>query len=196
MANLLSIAELAWKQLFPEGSDETKVKKEQFIADSKTEYAYQLWAKILADKREEGQIDIPSYLLSEKELEVTDNVMDLTGLKIMRSLPFEIWLQNVGGINCECRYIKSTINLSQVLCDDDSIGDNDRTYYPVGKKIKFPRGTHSKKLTIIYANNGELVDDQIEVDDAIGGLVRRSLIELYGGKVGKQDETNNSNPEQ
>lgn len=196
MANLLSIAELAWKQLFPEGSDETKVKKEQFIADSKTEYAYQLWVKILADKREEGQIDIPSYLLSEKELEVADNVMDLTGLKIMRSLPFEIWLQNVGGINCECRYIKSTINLSQTLCDDDSIGDNDKTYYPVGKKIKFPRGTHSKKLTIIYANNGELVDDQIEVDDAIGGLVRRSLIELYGGKVGKQDETNNSNPEQ
>jgi hypothetical protein len=192
MANLLSIAELAWKQLFPEGSDETKVDKEQFIADSKTEYSYQLWLKILADKREEGQLDIPSYLLTETELEVVDNVIDLKGLKIMRSIPFEAWLQNVGGIDCKCRYVKTTFNLAQVLCDDDSLDDTDKTYYAVGKKIKFPRGVHKSPLPITYANNGEKVDGMIEVDDAVGGLVRRSLIELYAGKVGKEDKTNNS----
>lgn len=195
MANLLSIAELAWKQLFPGPSDEVKVKKEEFISTAKTEYAFQLWVTILAEKREEGQLEVPSYLLSEKEIDVVNNVMDLTGLKIMRSLPFDIWLQNAGGI-CECRYVKTTFNLSQVLCDDDSLSDSDKIYYAVGKKIKFPRGVHKTPLSITYANNGEAIDGNIEVDDAIGGMVRRSLIELYGGKIGKEDKTNNSNSEQ
>lgn len=192
MADLLSIAELAWRQIFPKGKDENKVLKEQFQADAKSEYAYQIWVKILAEKREEGGIEIPSYLLTEKELEVIDNEMDISGLKIMRSLPSETWLQNVGGFGCKCNYVKSTVNLSQVLCDDDSLDDADRTYYPIGKKIIFPSGTHSDKVKIIYANNGELVDGKIEVDDAIGGIVRRSLIELYIGKVGPEDKTNNS----
>lgn len=195
MANLLSVAELAWKQLFPESSDESKVKKEQFIADSKTEYAYQLWLRILNDKNMEGQIDIPSYLLSEIELDVANDEMDISGLKIMRSLPFEVWLQNVGGINCDCQYVKTTFNLAQTLCDDDSLGDNAKTFYPLGKRIKFPKGVHKNRLPITYANNGENINGMIEVDDAIGGLVRRSLIELYGGKTGKEDKTNNTNPE-
>src|SRR5688572_31688356 len=120
MANLLAVANLAWLQLFPPGTDETKVKKEQFIADSKFLYANAVWLKFMADKREEGTLEVPSFLLSEKEIEVSNNEMDLTGLKIMTGIPFGMWLQNIGGIDCECRYVKSTLNLSQVLCDDDS----------------------------------------------------------------------------
>lgn len=192
MADLLSIAELAWRQLFPNPNDEVKVLKGQFIADSKTEYAYQLWLKILSDKREEGNIEVPSYLLSEIELDVNENEIDVSGLKIMRSLPFEIWLQNIGGLGCQCKYVKSTVNLIQTLCDDDSLDDMAKPFYIVGKKIKFPKGTHKNKLPLIYANNGENIDGKIEVDDAIGGLVRRSLVELYAGKTGKEDKTNNS----
>lgn len=192
MANLNSIAELAFLQLFPSGNDETKVKKEQFLADAKSEYAYQLWLKILADRRENGELEIPSYLLSEIELEVENNQMDVSSLKIMRSLPWETWLQNIGGIECKCRYIKSTINNSQLLCDDDSLNVGDKTYYAVGKKIKFPLGVHSSPLEITYANEGTEIDGNIEVDAAIGAVVRRALIEIYGGKVGKEDKTNNS----
>lgn len=192
MANLLSIAELTWRQLFPNPKDEVKALKGQFISDSKTEYAYQLWLKILESKREDGNIEVPSYLLSEKEIDVEDGVMDLSGLSIMRSLPFEIWLQNIGGINCNCQYVKSNINLSQVLCEDDSLDDTAKPYYAIGKKIKFPKGVHKNKLTIIYANNGEEIDGEIEVDDAVGGIIRRSLLELYAGKIGPEDKTNNS----
>lgn len=192
MASLLSIAELAWLQCFPKGGDETKVTKQEFIATAKTEYAYQLWLKSKADKREEGYYEVPSYLLSEKEIDIIDGVMDLSGLKIMRSLDMEVWLQNVGGMNCECNYMKSTVNHWQLLCDDDSIGDS-KPYYVVGKKIKFPLGAHKKSLPIIYANNGELVDGDIEVDDAIGGVVRRILVDIYLGKQGREDNTNNSN---
>lgn len=196
MADLNSVAELAWKAIFPEGSDETKVKKEQFIADAKLFYANEVWLKIMATKREDGEIEVPSYLLSEKEIDVVNNVMDLSELKILRSLPFEIWLQNLGGLNCECRYVKTTFNLAQVLCDDDSLSDSDKTYYPLGKKIKFPKGVHKTPLSITYANGGENVNGAIEIDDQIAASIRIALTALYLGKVGKEDKTNNSNNEQ
>lgn len=192
MANLLSIAEQVWLQLFPKPTDETKTTKEEVIATAKSEYAFQLWQKLMAEKREEGYFEAPSYLLTEVELEVKDNVIDLTGLKIMRGLPSEIWLQKVGDIDCKCKYIKTTFNLAQVLCNDDSLADTDKPYYAVGKKIKFPRGTHASKLPVTYANSGETVDGRIEVDDIIGGVVRRSLLEIYGGKIGREDKTNNT----
>jgi len=195
MSNLLSIAELAWKQLFPGPSDEVKVKKEEFIATAKTEYAYQLWVKLMAEKREEGSFSVPSYLLSEVELDVVDKVMDISSLKIMRSIPWETWLVAIGDLDCTCTYVKSTINLAQVLCDDDSLDDADKTYYVVGKKIKFPLGVHKTPLEITYANSGENIDGNIEVEDSIAGIVRRTLIEIYGGKIGVTDKTNNSNPE-
>lgn len=195
MADLKSVAELVWRQLFPDPTVRTKVKKGEVLASAKVEYAYQLWLKLMADKREDGYIDAPSYLLTEKELDVANDEMDISSLKIMRGLPWEIWLQNIGGVNCDCKYVKSTLNLAQVLCDDDSLGDSDKTYYVVGKKIKFPRGTHAKKLPITYANNGEDIDGKIEVEDTIAGIVRRTLLELYGGKIGSKDVTNNSNPE-
>ena len=84
------------------------------------------------------------------------------------------------------------MNLSKILCDDDSLPDDAFTFYPQGKKIIFPKGTHTTPLSIVYANNGEEIDDTIEVDDAIGGIVRRSLIEIYGGKIGKEDTQNDS----
>jgi hypothetical protein len=195
MANLNTIAELTWRQLFPNPTDEVKVKKEQFMEDAKTEYALQMWLRILEERRNEGHVEVPSYLLSEDELPVENGVMDISELKIMRGLPWETWLQNVGGVSCKCRYIKSTLNDSQLMCDDDSLNDGDKTYYVVGKKIKFPQGVHATPLPIIYANNGENVDGDTEVDDSIAGLVRRALVELYGGKVGAADKTNNSNPE-
>lgn len=193
MANLLSIAELAWKQLFPNPSDEVKTKKEEFISTAKTEYSYQLWLKLMAEKREEGAFSVPSYLLSETELEVKDNVMDISGLKIMRSIPWETWLSNIGGIDCRCKYVKSTLNLVQTLCDDDSLDDADKIYFVVGKKIMFPRGVHKSPLPIIYANSGENINGNIEVEDSLAGIVRRTLIEIYGGKVGVEDKTNNTN---
>lgn len=194
--NLLESCELAWRQLFPDGSDETKIKKEEFIATGRGEYAYQLWLKMMAEKREEGAFSVPSYLLSEAELEiVANNIMDISGLKIMRSIPWETWLVAIGEIDCKCKYVKSTLNLAQVLCDDDSLDDNDKTYYVVGKKIKFPRGVHKSPLQITYANSGENIDGNIEVEDSLAGIVRRTLIEIYGGKIGVTDKTNNTNPE-
>lgn len=195
MANLLSIAEQAWKQLFPEGTSNSAITKEEFVATAKSEYAFQLWRKIKEDRREYGFRDIPSYLLSEVTLDVKDNEIDISGLKIMRSIDQELWLQNVSGdLTCGCKYIKTTLSMYKTLCDDDSIGDA-YLYYPLGKTIKLPIGSHSDKLNVTYANNGQEIDEKvIEVDDAIGGIVRRTLIEIYAGKVGQKDDTNNGTP--
>lgn len=192
MSNLLEEAELAWKQLFPEGSGRPPVPKEDFIQTAKTEAAWQMWRLSKEEAAQEGVFNIPSYLLSEVELPVENNEMDISELKILRSFSDDSWLQNIGGVDCECVYVKSSINMSQLMCDDDSLGSA-KPYYVVGSKVKFPKGVHNKKLLVVYANSGEKINGRIEIDGAIAKLVRDYLIDLYGGKVGKEDVTNNSN---
>lgn len=194
MANLLEVCELSWRQMFPNPGDETSIAKEEFIATGKYEFAYFTWLAFLNEKDKEGFAEVPSYLLTEKEIDVVDNEMDISDLKTFKSLPQEIWLQNVGGLNCQCKYVKSTVNLSQLLCDDDSLDDSARTYYIIGKKIKFPKGVHKSPLSIMYANMGETVSGYIEVDEGIASLIRDKLNAIYLGKVAPVDVTNNSNP--
>jgi hypothetical protein len=184
---------LAWRQLFPNPNDETAISKEEFITTAKSEYALQIWIQAKQEKREEGFYNVPSNLLTEITLPVKDNFVDISGLDILRGLPSEIWLQNVGGIGSKCVYVKSTVNTSQLLHDDDGLADTDKTFLVIGKKIIFPRGVQGETIPIIYANSGGSVEGDIEIDDAIGGIIRTRLIEIYGGKIGVEDETNNSN---
>lgn len=197
MASLKSIAELTWRQIFPKGSDETKITREEFLATAKTEYAYQFWVKMKADQQEEGELEVPSYLLAEATLTVVNDEADIStltnaGKAIMQGMNSDMWLQNIGGINCTCKYIKTTVNRAQLLCDDDSLPEEVRTYLVIGKKIKFPKGVHTNELPIIYANNGNLVNDDIQVDDIIGAMVRRGLKEIYLGAIGPEDNENDS----
>lgn len=193
MANLLEIAELAWMQLYPHPQTGAAVTKEEFIATAKTEYAYQMLLMIWKEKRDEGYSEVPGYMSVSVDKDVVDGKMDISDLEIFRSLPQEAWLQNIGGIECKCKYVKTTVNLAQLLCDDDSLGDDVKTYLVLSKEIIFPLGVHKSPLTIIYANKGKGVDGRIEVDDAIGGIVRSRLVEIYGGKTGPEDETENEN---
>lgn len=193
LSNLLSIAEQAFLQIFPNAGDETLVTREQFIATAKQMYAYEMLLYYWNERNREGEFVMPSHLLSEVELEVVDNKMDISSLNVFRSLPSDLWLQNIGGLDCKCKYVKSDVNMSQLMCGDDSLGDV-KTYIPLSKKIIFPDGVHANKLTLIYANMGETTDEKVEVDDALGAIVRTRLIELYAGKIGSEDKTNNTNP--
>lgn len=192
MANLKAIAELVWQQLWPRPGDETAVPKDALVSDAKTQYAYQMLLLYWSSRNTEGEFEIPSHLLTEIKMDVVDNEMDISKLKVFRSLPSDIWLQNVGGLNCSCSYVRSSVNMTQLMCGDDSLGDA-KTYIPLSKKIKFPEGVHETPLTIIYANMGEEVDDVIEVDDALGAIVRDKLLDMYAGKVGQENKTNDSN---
>lgn len=193
MTNLQATAELIFNMMYPTPDSETAITKEEVIASAKNIFAYQQLLMAWRDKREDGSFEVPSYLSTESEpLEVKDNSIDISGLDIMRSLPSEIFLQKVGGWDCQCQYIKSTINQTQLLCDDDSIGDA-RTYFLIGDKIRFPRGTHANKLPIIYANSGSGVDNLMPIDEAMATLVMDKLREQYLGKVAPVDVTNNTN---
>lgn len=136
---------------------------------------------------------IPSNLLSTKKIEVKDNIADISKLNVFRGLPNDLWLQNIGGIGSKCKYVKSSVNNAQLLSDDDSLPDNYRTYYPVGNTIVFPQGVHENPVPITFANMGENLDGEIEVDDTLAAIVRSRLIDIYLGKEGREDVTNNSN---
>lgn len=188
MANLLSIAELACRTINP---NPTPSQIAQFVETAKVEYAASLWILAKEEEMLNGFFDIPSSLLTRIEMEVKNNEIDASELKTLNVLSGDRWLADVGGLDCECHYIKSTLNQEKILCDDDSAG-NAKTYYVVGKKIVFPRGTHSKKIPIIYANTGSELDDHMEVDDYAASKVREKLQQLYGNKFPEDKTINNS----
>lgn len=192
--NLKEVADLSWSQIFPMGTVQTAVPKEAFIRTAYASFAYQTLLMAWKEKNDEGYFEVPSYLLTEVEKDVVNNEMDISDLKYFKALPMEVWLQRIGDTMCACKYVKSSVNLSQLLCDDDSLDDASKTYYPLGKKIVFPKGTHKNKLTILYANMGEDINGNIEVDEAVADLVRSRLNELYLGKVPSADVTTNNNP--
>jgi hypothetical protein len=192
MAALKSICEVAYRQVFPNPSDEAAVTVEEFIETGRSEYAYQMLLMYWKERREEGFYDIPSNLLSSIKLDVKDNRADISQLGIFRGFPSDIWLQNVGGIGCKCKYVKTTVNMVQLTGDDDSLPDEARTFLPLGQEIIFPQGVHENPITIVYTNMGENVDGDIEIDDTIAAIVRTRLNEIYLGKIPKEDVTNNS----
>lgn len=191
---LQAVCELSWRQIFPKPSSQTPVTKEEFIATGRAEFAYQILLLAWKERGDEGYFQIPSYLLTEVSKDVVNNEMDISDLKYFKRLPQEVWLQNIGGMGCNCKYVKSDVNLAKLLCDDDSLDDVAKTYFILGTKIKFPKGVHTTPLPIIYANMGDDASGTLEIDDAIAALVRQRLNELYLGKVPPTDITDNNNP--
>lgn len=190
--NINELAELSWQHIFPAGS-KAPIPKESFIRTAYAEFAMQSLLMAWKEKADD-YYEIPYYLLTEVEKDVKNNEIDISDLKVFKSLPMQMWLQNIGGLDCHCQYIKSTLNLTQLLCEDDSLDDAAKTYYAIGKKIVFPKGTHADKLKITYANMGNTIDGSVEVDEAIASLVRDKLDAIYLGKIPPVDTTNQLNP--
>lgn len=197
MANLLEIAELAYNQIFPIPRSKTAIALQEFIATAKYEYAAAMWIYRQEQIATDGSFQMPSDLLTESEpLDVVNNQIDVSKLKYLSSLPGDLWLQNLGGLECECRYVKTTINLAQIFRGDDSMDNNDYPFYVVGKKIKLPKGSHKNKLPIIYANMGTGLNPRlVEVNEYVASKVREKLMQLYGKRL-PVDITNNNNPDQ
>jgi hypothetical protein len=190
MANLLAIAELECRRIFP---NPTPAQIAQFVASAKVEYAAAYWVFSKEEEATTGSFEIPSGLLTEVELDVVNNEIDVSKLKILNSLSHDRWLQDVGGEDCDCRYVKSSLAMEKKLCDDDSLPNGAKPFYVTGKKIKFPKGTHADTLKIVYANMGEGVDPRhIECNEYIASQVRMKLKQLYDNKFPEDKTINGS----
>lgn len=194
MANLLEVANLAFNTVFPIPNEKTANSLEEFIAQAKIQYASSMWIYRQEQIATDGYFQMPSDLLTEIELDVNEKEIDLSKLEYLAALPNDLWLQNVGGINCECKYVKTTYNLAQLLCDDDSMNDSDHLFYILGKKIKFLKEPHKSKLPITYANTGTRLNErEIEVNDYVAEKVGTKLLQIYGKRM-PVDDTNNQTP--
>lgn len=195
MGSLQSYAELAYRQVYPNPNDETPVTLVEFIETAKGEYAYGVWELNRADVYQLGENNIPPTLLSEYELEVKDKVADISKVKAMRSLPNNTWIQQIGSFDCEgCKYLIMDLNKFKLLCDDDSRTPFEKIVVVLGKTLRFPNGTFEEdgKVPMIFANLGTELDEELEIDDAIGAMIRRKLVDMYSKKAA-EDKTNNTN---
>lgn len=189
--DLNQIAQIAYDQVYPNAEQATSVKVEHFIETAKTRYAYEMFLLSKELKRADGEWNIPDTLLREDTLTIENNEADISALKIFKSFEGGLWIAKLGDFSCDCGYTKHTVNLSNILCDDEYHG-NSKPYVPIGKKIKFPFGSHGKTVPIIYASSGEDVEGEIEVDDAIADRVGDYLWKRFTGKL-PEDRTVNSN---
>lgn len=180
MSDLKTIAQIAYDRLFPNANAQTPQKIEHFIEKAKIELAYQMWLISKQEKAADGEWEVPSTLLRIADLDIVDGQADLSGVAIFRSLQNGTWIQSIGGNGCN--YQRRSANLNQILTDDDYDG-NDKPYFEISDKLVFPKGAHGKTVQIIYASNGEDLDENIRVDDAIGGLLLNSLVQFYGQPV-------------
>lgn len=188
--NLLSICQVVYDEVFPNATAQTSVKREHVIETGKGRYAYEMWLQQKNAQNLDGGWDIPSVLLREAELIVANNEADISDLKVFRSFEGDIWM-NISVFDSDCEYSRHSVNMHKILNDDEYLG-NSKPYVIIGKKIKFPKGAHSNKVPIVYASNGEDLDDNIEVDDAIGALVSDYLWKRYTNRL-PEDRSNDSN---
>lgn len=191
MADLKSISQVCYDQLYPNATMQTSIKVEHFIEEAKIRYAWEMFRMSKEVKRAEGEWEVPSALLRQSNLDIIDNEADISDLKIFRSFDGDMWIANIGGIGSDCNYIRMSVNQSQMLLDDEYTG-NGHPYTIIGKTIIFPKGTHKKTVPMIYASNGEDLDDKIEVDDAIGALVSDYIYKKFSGKL-PEDRSADSN---
>lgn len=190
MGNILELAELVWKNLNPNGSAQTATKKEAVISDAIIEYSAAMWIFSKEQAGNDGGFEIPSEMIAMETLPAKDNMVDISSLKIMDSLPNDQGIQFVGDFSCP--YIKSSLNQEHILKNDDSIGLK-KTFYRTGKKLLFPRGTYKDEVSITYAAMGtKEKPNDIQANDYVLSKVRDKLYQLYGLKV-PADHTENSN---
>lgn len=190
MSDLNSIAQINYDVIYPNASAQTSVKVEHFIEEAKSRYAWELFRISKEEKRADGWWEIPSVLWREADIEVVDGKADISALSIFRSFEGDTWIGMIGGEGCGCSYTRQSVNISQMLCEEDYWG-NSKPYYVVGQTIRFPGGAHKDTLPIVYASNGEDLQGNIEVDDAIGALVSEYLYKKFSGKF-PEDRTANS----
>lgn len=197
MASINEIGQLILNALRPTPTDETDIQVEEIITSLKIQYALAMWTMARNTKNQDGEFEVPSNILAQSDpLPVVNNEMDISGLNILRGLPSETWLQRVGGLTCECDYVKTTVNKAAIFCDvEDGLAETVKTYYVLGKKIFFPKGTHANSLPIIYAMSGEDIEGDFEVDDVVGAIIQQQVLTMYLGRTGMEDKNNDGKPD-
>lgn len=190
MAELKELAQSVYDQCFPNASIQTSIKVDHVLVEAKARLAYEMWLQAKIEEREDGFWEVPTPLLREAEIEIKNNEADISSLKVFRSFKGDTWIQSVG--DCDCPYMKMSLNVSKMLCGDDEYIGNSRPFVVVGKKLKFPKGAHSKSLPIVYASNGDDVEDDMEVDDSLAALVSDYLWKRFTNRL-PEDRSNDSN---
>jgi hypothetical protein len=194
LPTLEAIARGVHIQIYPSQNDETPIKFGVFLSAAKTHYAYRVWELNRADANGMGENNIPPSLLTVGELLVKENVADISKLQALTSLPSNTWIQSLGGFECgDCEYDIMDMNKWKLLCKDKSRKEGDKAVIVIGNTIRFPEGTFDDNETveIVYANLGQGLNGKTEIDQALGALVRRDLLNDFS-KRSPLDKTNNS----
>lgn len=193
MAKLKSVAELAFRKVFPKRGDESSNLFAEFVATAKLFYAGELWNLNRANKNNGDGDIVPSNLLVENELIFENGYASYQHISPLFSLNKNSWISVLGNPSCSCDETYYVINNNEYLLYCNDASRSKKIAIVMQGKIKFPEGVYNEKIPITYVTTGEDLEDDIEIDDAIGRVVFMQLVDTYQKKE-QTDKTNNSNP--
>lgn len=191
--SLWTIAELAWKQVYPKGKEETKNTVEEFVETAKDEYAnvaFTTWLQL----RNDSDLSLIENLLTRKKYEVKENTDGelYSDLEVsVFTLPRDMGIFIVQPPR-QRPLIKGSIGTQNLFADDPG----ERSYYRLEKKIFYPEGfaipgTKEVMITLVAL---DFIDNELEVPDIFAKPIRDALVSKYMGTISVPvDDTNNKN---
>lgn len=191
--NLIEVAELFWRKMFPNPSDdELGIKRAEIIAAAKIEYGFLQFQMAQTMRHEEGEFTIPAAMILTAPVTVADKKADITDLLIINAIPMERWAIGLRGKKTGINYIKSSAASVQKIDADDLAAPR---YYVMGESIIFPDEVDDAECEFTYAGMPDS-DEYIGISGEMGSLIDRALSQRYGFRQPeKEDKTVNSNPD-
>ena len=194
MTSLFTIAELAWRNIYPEGSREARNTLEEFVETAVHEYAY--WAfRMHMELVNSGEESMVEGLLRRKGYAVkTDEEGLYSDLDVdVMDLPKDIGVYQVWPSGSEYPLTKGK-DVSRNL-----FPEGERIYFRREKQIRYPDGFERPNTKTVFITTISLdsLDEKLEVPDTLAKQIRDSLERIYGqGKGLGENTTNNKNTQQ
>jgi hypothetical protein len=193
--SLWTIAELAWRQINPGGSDEAKNTLEEYVETAKDEFA-----NILYQSYKAGQGDADYSLLEAfLQTKLYELKEDADGLYVeldvdVINLPNDMGVWQVRPKGRKTQPLTKTTAISRNLFDNDPT--EVRSYYREGRLIRFPDGVDCPGATAMKVTLATMDDmeDKNEVPEGFATPIRNALLQKYGGTISvPSNDTNNQN---
>ena len=195
MKSIRLIAELAWRQLNPNPSEEVANLKEEYIETAKNEFAGLAWIQYMGARKEgdkavfEGLLRRKVYLPQESEeglfLQLDEDVIDL---------PNDEGIRMVAAVAKGVRPLTKARAESLNLFQDDP---GEKVFYRLQRKIFFPYGLNVQGKTsvaVLMVSAGAIGEDDLLIPAHMAADIHGALINKYGPTKGvPSNVTNDSN---
>lgn len=199
MQSLNSVAEVAYRRVYPGAPADAPHTLQEFMETAKQKYGYLQW-KFYFDGKQDPDFTFVEILLKTKKLKVEKDEDDKLFAKLedeVLDLPRDAGVYVVKPLKAACggNLVKTTIAAMDLYCH---VKRSKKRYYRQGDKIFFPDGfkcVDVEKVEVTVLSIGDLDGDDVLISEAMADLVREGVVAAYMSTSNRpEDKTADRNP--